>query len=66
MGEKYNVDDRIRGGSFVGRLNPEIVCGLGDKHPPMPMVYTNGPRTVPKIDAARLRRIDALRDRFKK
>ena len=41
--EKYSVNQRIRGGSFVDRLNPKIVSShieahIGAKHLPFPIV----------------------------
>jgi hypothetical protein len=70
--EKYSVNQRIRGGSFVDRLNPKIVSShieahIGAKHLPFPLVEeTSHHHPVQEQDKNRRNRIGILHDRFKK
>lgn len=63
-GEIYSVNQRVRGGAYVDRLNPAIVSShidadIGAKHLPMPMVRsTFERRTVPEQDKNRRDRIN--------
>jgi hypothetical protein len=72
FGENYSVNQRIRGGAFVSRLNPAIVSShinadIGAKHLPMPMVRSTFQRkAVPEQDKNRLQRIEILNRKFKK
>ena len=69
--EPYQVNRRVPGGSFVGRLNPAIVSShidadIGAKHLPMPMVRSTSQRkSVPQQDLNRLDRIDELPKKFR-
>lgn len=70
-GELYSVNQRIRGGAFVDRLNPAIVSShidadIGAKHLPMPMVRSTFKRkAVPEQDANRRSRIEIRAPWFK-
>lgn len=52
MSYRYNLNDRIFGGSMAPRLNPKIVCthidaGVqGAKHLPFPLVKNTEDRSV--------------------
>ena len=68
-GDKYSVNQRVRGGSYTDRLNPKIVSShinadIGAKHLPMPMVRSTEGGGVPEQDKNRHSRI-GLPDRFK-
>jgi hypothetical protein len=70
-GETYSVNQRVRGGAYVNRLNPAIVSShidadIGAKHLPMPMVRsTFQRRSVPEQDANRKSRIEIRAPWFK-
>lgn len=71
MAEKYNVNQRIRGGAFDDRLNPHFgktapgIGDLGAAHLPNPMVKSTDLQAIPEQDARRHGRI-GLPSRFKR
>jgi len=68
MGYRYDVNERVYGGSMSQRLNPDIArTGLNQKigaDMPRPMVHCND-KAVPSQQGGRLGRI-RMPDRFRK
>jgi hypothetical protein len=72
MGYRYNIEDRIFGGSMEGRLNPKFetsnrpgIGDLGARRLPNPMVKNTEMQTIPEQDAQRRSRIGLPEGRFK-
>jgi hypothetical protein len=73
MGYRYNIEDRIYGGSFDDRLNPKFetsnrpgIGDLGARRLPNPMVKNTEMQTIPEQDSRRRGRIGLPEGRFKR